>query len=133
MCRIAGRSHKEKGLEMTERYPQENRAFSEVNERQQAYGQDEFSYEIKEHLGVLSTSNTGWTKELNIISFCGRPPRYDIREWSKNHDKMSRGIGLSEQEASIICGLLKKRGLGESGEERAAAPAAAAAGDDTPF
>ena len=46
---------------------------------------NDFSYEIVEHIAVLSTSKTGWTKELNLISWNGRTPKYDIREWSPEH------------------------------------------------
>ena len=42
----------------------------------------DFSYEIADELGTLSTSPKGWTKEVNRISYNGRPPRFDIREWA---------------------------------------------------
>ena len=48
----------------------------------------EFNYEIMEELGVLSESSSGWTKELNLISWNGRPPKFDIRDWSPDHEKM---------------------------------------------
>lgn len=59
---------------------------------------NEFSFAIEKHLGVISTSNNGWTKELNLVSWCGKPAKYDIRDWDENHEKMSRGITLSEDE-----------------------------------
>lgn len=31
----------------------------------------EISFEIVEHIGVLSTGSKGWTKELNLISWNG--------------------------------------------------------------
>ena len=43
----------------------------------------DITFEIVEELGVLSTSAKGWTKELNLVSWNGRPPKYDIREWSR--------------------------------------------------
>ena len=42
----------------------------------------EISFEIIETLGVLATSTKGWTKELNLVSWNGREPKYDLREWS---------------------------------------------------
>ena len=39
----------------------------------------EFSYEIKEEIAVLSTSSKGWTKELNLVSYNGAAPKFDIR------------------------------------------------------
>ena len=35
----------------------------------------DFSFEIVEHIGVLSTSAKGWTKEINKVSFSGRPAK----------------------------------------------------------
>lgn len=40
----------------------------------------EISFEIVEHIGVLSTGSKGWTKEISFISWNGREPKYDIRE-----------------------------------------------------
>lgn len=58
----------------------------------------EVNFEIVNHIGVLSTSDSGWTKELNVVSWNGRPPRYDIREWNPDHTKMGKGITLNEAE-----------------------------------
>lgn len=57
----------------------------------------EFKYEIINNIGVLSGSNS-WKKELNRISWNGKEPKYDIREWSENHEKMSKGVTLNEDE-----------------------------------
>jgi hypothetical protein len=62
----------------------------------------DFSFTILKSLGVLSKSTGGWTKELNVISWNGRPPKFDIREWSPDHKKMGRGITLTKQEAYKI-------------------------------
>ena len=32
----------------------------------------EITFEIKHHIGVLSESAKGWTKELNLVSWNGR-------------------------------------------------------------
>ncbi|MCM3360363.1 YdbC family protein [Niallia sp. MER TA 168] len=58
----------------------------------------ELKYEITEHIAVLSESSKGWTKELNLISWNGREPKYDIRDWSPNHEKMGKGVTLSNEE-----------------------------------
>ncbi len=47
----------------------------------------EIKYEIIEKLGILSESTKGWTKELNLISWNGSTPKYDIRDWSPDHEK----------------------------------------------
>ena len=67
-----------------------------------------FSYEIVEHIAVLSTSKTGWTKELNLISWNGRTTKYDIREWSPEHEKMGKGVTLSNEEISALKAVLAK-------------------------
>ncbi|MDY2637119.1 MAG: YdbC family protein [Phascolarctobacterium sp.] len=68
----------------------------------------EISYEIVKHIGVLSTSVKGWTKELNLVSWNGRDAKYDIREWSPEHDKMGKGVTLSSEEIEALKDLLKK-------------------------
>lgn len=68
-----------------------------------------FRYEIKAHLGVLSTSRSGWTKEINIISWNDRPEKVDIREWSPEHDKMSRGLSLTQDEMDALVDLWVNR------------------------
>lgn len=50
----------------------------------------EFKYEVTEKHGVLSESSKGWTKELRSISWNEREPKYDVREWSPEGDKMGR-------------------------------------------
>lgn len=54
-----------------------------------------FEYKIERHYGNLSTSPKGWTKELNLISWNGNPPKMDIRDWAPNHEKMAKGVTLT--------------------------------------
>ncbi len=54
-------------------------------------------FEIEEKLGVLST-RTGWSKELNLVSWNNRKAKGDIREWDEEHQKMGKGITLSKEE-----------------------------------
>lgn len=69
-------------------------------------GDSDFSYELVEELGVLSTSKKGWTKEINRVSYNGTKPKFDLREWAPEHEKMSKGITLSEEEAKDLCKIL---------------------------
>lgn len=69
----------------------------------------EISFEIVEHIGVLSTGSKGWTKELNLVAWNGREPKYDLREWSPEHDKMGKGVTLSKEELYALKGILEKR------------------------
>ena len=66
----------------------------------------DFKFEIKEEIGVLSESNKGWKKELNLISWNGGAPKYDIREWSPDHTRMGKGVTLSEEEINALRALL---------------------------
>lgn len=63
-------------------------------------------YEITEEIGVLSENARGWRKELNKVSWNGRPPKYDIRDWSEDHEKMGKGITLTDEEAEVLKKLL---------------------------
>ncbi|MBQ5470649.1 MAG: hypothetical protein IIT58_01365 [Treponema sp.] len=59
---------------------------------------DEFSFEITEKIGVLSTTKGGWALELNKVSWGGRPAKYDLRSWAPDHVKMGKGVTLTEEE-----------------------------------
>ncbi len=66
----------------------------------------EFKYEITEELGVLSENARGWTKELNMVSWNGGKPKYDIREWAPDHSRMGKGVTLNEEEIEVLTDLL---------------------------
>lgn len=68
----------------------------------------DFTFEITQNLGVLSTSPKGWTKELNLISWNGKEPKYDIRDWSPDHEKMGKGVTLSEEELAELKKILNQ-------------------------
>lgn len=68
----------------------------------------EIKYEIVEHLGVLSETDKGWKKELNLVSWNDREPKYDLRDWSENHDRMNKGITLTKEEANMLRDILNK-------------------------
>lgn len=66
----------------------------------------EIKFEIKESLGILSESAKGWTKELNLVSWNDKEPKYDIREWDPAHEKMGKGVTLSKEELRKLRELL---------------------------
>lgn len=68
----------------------------------------EIKYEVVEHIGVLSESAKGWKKELNLVSWNGATPKYDIREWAPGREKMGKGVTLSEEEFEALKQLLNK-------------------------
>ncbi|MDR2977678.1 MAG: YdbC family protein [Streptococcaceae bacterium] len=59
---------------------------------------ESLKFEIVEHLIELSATASGWTKELNRVSWNGADPKYDLRAWSPDHQKMGKGITLSNEE-----------------------------------
>ena len=63
-----------------------------------AEGRKDIKFEITNELGALSESSQGWHKELNRISWNGGEPKYDIRDWAPNHEKMGKGVTLTEYE-----------------------------------
>ncbi len=67
---------------------------------------NEIKFEILKNIGVLSTSASGWSKELNLISWNDRDPKYDLRDWSADHTKMGKGVTLSAEELSALKSLL---------------------------
>ena len=70
---------------------------------------DSVRYDLKEHIGVLSIKDTGWAREVNIISWNGGTPKVDIREWNPKHERMSKGVTLFEEEAEMLTKLLARR------------------------
>ena len=66
----------------------------------------ELTYEITKSIGVLSENAKGWTKELNMVSWNGREPKYDLREWSPDHSRMGKGITLTEEDIENLKALL---------------------------
>jgi len=66
----------------------------------------DIKFEIIKHIGVLSEGSKGWRKELNLVSWNDRGPKYDIREWSPEYEKMGKGVTLSEDEINVLKILL---------------------------
>ena len=68
----------------------------------------EIKFEITDHLATLSTSPRGWTKELNLVSWNGAAAKYDIRDWSPDHNKMGKGVTLSVDEMKELKKVVEK-------------------------
>lgn len=67
----------------------------------------DFSYEIVKELGVISEGSGGWAKELNLISWNGKEPKYDIRDWAPEHEKMGKGVTLTADDIRSLKKLLE--------------------------
>lgn len=68
----------------------------------------DIKYEISEELGVLSENSKGWKKELNLVSWNERDPKYDIRDWSEGHEKLGKGVTLTGEEVKKLRDVLNK-------------------------
>ncbi|MEG1369880.1 MAG: PC4/YdbC family ssDNA-binding protein, partial [Carnobacterium sp.] len=62
----------------------------------------EFSFEIMEEIAVLSENAKGWKKELNLVSWNGNQPKFDLRDWDATHEKMGKGLTLSNDEVKAL-------------------------------
>jgi hypothetical protein len=67
---------------------------------------DSIKFEVVKHFGVISSEKSGWQKELNLVSWNGRDPKLDIRDWAPEHEKMGKGVTLTEGEAAQLAELL---------------------------
>ncbi|URZ17170.1 YdbC family protein [Clostridium felsineum] len=68
----------------------------------------DIKFEIKESIGVLAESPKGWKKEINLISWNKNTPKYDLRDWAPEHEKMGKGITLSKEELKELRDILNK-------------------------
>jgi len=71
----------------------------------------EIKYEVTKHIGVLSEGSRGWQKELNLVSWNDREPKFDIRDWAPEREKMGKGVTLSNDEISKLKQLLEDIGI----------------------
>ena len=80
----------------------------------------EITFEIVEHIGVLEVYDNReekWTKEVNLVAWNGGKPKIDIRDWSANHLRMSRGITLTEDQAMKMTKALVDRFRARANQE----------------
>ena len=68
----------------------------------------EFKFEVKKTFGVISQGKNGWSRELNLVSWGDREPKFDIRDWSEDHTKMGKGISLTAEEVAVLKEILEE-------------------------
>ena len=68
----------------------------------------EIQYEMVKEIAVLSAGDSGYTKEINLISWNGKEPKYDIRSFSPNREKCGKGITLTADEAAALLKALQE-------------------------
>ena len=78
-----------------------------MNMRSMAKEGTSVTYEIINELGVVSDDGK-WRLELNRTSWNGREPKYDLRKWSLNHEKMGKGVTLTEEELIALSEILSE-------------------------
>lgn len=60
---------------------------------------------IVRHIGAYNQDNVyGFRGELNIVSWNKSKPKFDIREWNKDHTRMTKGLTFTYEE---MCDLKK--------------------------
>jgi hypothetical protein len=67
----------------------------------------DITFDILKHYGVISRDRNGWRMELNLVSWNGRTPKFDLRDWSPDHEKMGKGVTFTREEAGTLAELLK--------------------------
>jgi hypothetical protein len=67
---------------------------------------EEFQFELVEQLGTVSENAKGWRRELTLIRWNGRAPKYDLRDWAPDRLKMGKGISMTRDEAKSLRDLL---------------------------
>ena len=84
---------------------------------------NDVTFEIMEHIGVIDEINNReekWTKEINVVAWNGGKPKIDVRDWNASHDRMSRGITLTEEQAMKMTKALVDRYRARANQEHAA-------------
>ena len=77
----------------------------------------DITFKITKELGVISETGKGWTRELNMVSWNDRDPKFDIRDWSPDHTRMSKGVSFTEEEMIKLVELFNERDEEDSFEE----------------
>lgn len=77
----------------------------------------ELKFEITEHIAVIGENARGWARELNMVSWNDRDPKYDLRDWSPDHSKMGKGLTLTADELVALRDILSEMDFDDFDEE----------------
>ena len=83
---------------------------------------NDVTFEIMEHIGVIDEvggRDEKWTKEINVVAWNGGKPKIDVRDWNESHERMSRGITLTEEQAMKMTKALVDRYRSRANQEHA--------------
>ncbi|MEG2053497.1 MAG: PC4/YdbC family ssDNA-binding protein, partial [Oscillospiraceae bacterium] len=53
-----------------------------------------------------SVGKNNWERQVNMVSWAGHDPKYDIRDWSPDNTRMGKGISLTAEEVVALKDLL---------------------------
>lgn len=67
-------------------------------EREEKMTEKSVTCEIVEPIAVLSENEKGYTKEINLVSWNGAEPKFDIRNWHPGRERSGKGITLTRDE-----------------------------------
>ena len=89
-----------------------------MNSEPAAYSMQTFFGEVRYQdiarmfpIGALDRPKNDWTLECNMVAWNGGDPKIDIRSWSPDHRKMTRGITLTEEQGEKLVKSLGQRML----------------------
>lgn len=71
----------------------------------------EIKYEIEKEIAVISENYKGYKRELNLISWNGYPAKYDIRDWTDGHERMTKGLTFTAEELGKLRDILNELDL----------------------
>lgn len=77
----------------------------------------EIKYEITQEIGKIGENSKGWARELNLVSWNDRDPKYDLRDWAPDHSRMGKGLTMTADELVALRDLLNEMDLDSFGEE----------------
>lgn len=71
----------------------------------------DITFKIIKHIGkVGEPSSAGWQTEVNLVSWNGKEPKIDIRQWSPDHARMGKGLTFTEDEIQDLSVVLFEMG-----------------------
>lgn len=69
---------------------------------------ENFTYEFLGEHHRISEGSGGWSLELNKISWNKKAPKFDLRSWSSDHQKMGKGITMTADDVRKLRDLLNQ-------------------------
>ncbi len=67
----------------------------------------EIKFDVVKEFGVISENpKNGWSRELNLVSWNDREPKYELRDWSADKSKMNKGFSMTADEVKTLRDIL---------------------------